>query len=262
MVLQQQPAKSCVYGTLGEGGTGASVKISGMSEAGNVVQYDVVAKVTDGGSWKACLQPEKAGGLHTITATCTGCINKTAAVIAGATFGDVWYCGGRSFYPTAPHIASSGSHCHVLAMFLAWHLIRASATTSLHGVRASASPVGLALFVDCRTLVDHSTPSLGLEYTCTGQSNMALPLVHSYTRNITRDAILAGKYANIRIHGMKGNMNPFQPVVTLKPFLQLLGEGHPFRTTFSQFWPHQLRLQMSKNPAELIERLDVLGKKP
>jgi hypothetical protein len=67
---------------------------------------------------------------------------------------------------------------------------------------------------------------------------MALPLVHSYTRNITRDAILAGKYANIRIHGMKGNMNPFQPVVTLEPCLQLPVEGCPFITMFSQFQPH------------------------
>jgi hypothetical protein len=123
MVLQQQPAKSCVYGTLGEGGTGASVKISGKSEAGNVVQYDVDATVTDGGSWKACLQPEKAGGLHTITATCTGCINKTAAIIVGATFGDVWYCGGRSFYPCIPPVVSSRSHYLVSSLFLAsWTL--------------------------------------------------------------------------------------------------------------------------------------------
>ena len=45
---------------------------------------------------------------------------------------------------------------------------------------------------------------------------MALPVMHSYSRNISRDAILAGKYANIRIHGLEGNMNPFQPWATLK----------------------------------------------
>ena len=45
---------------------------------------------------------------------------------------------------------------------------------------------------------------------------MALPVIHSYSRNISRDAILAGKYANIRIHGLEGNMNPFQPWATLR----------------------------------------------
>ena len=48
---------------------------------------------------------------------------------------------------------------------------------------------------------------------------MALPLLHSYTRNASRDAILAGNYSNIRIHGLEGNMNPFQPWATLKQAL-------------------------------------------
>ena len=48
---------------------------------------------------------------------------------------------------------------------------------------------------------------------------MALPLVHSYSRNESRDATLSGKYGNIRIHGLVGNMNPFQPWATLKQAL-------------------------------------------
>ena len=52
-----------------------------------------------------------------------------------------------------------------------------------------------------------------------GQSNMALPLMFTFSRNISRDAILAGKYSNIRIHGMAGNMNPEQPWSTLKDAL-------------------------------------------
>jgi sialate O-acetylesterase len=51
---------------------------------------------------------------------------------------------------------------------------------------------------------------------CGGQSNMALPLVHTLSRNISRDAIIAGKYSNIRIHGISGNMNPQQPWSTLQ----------------------------------------------
>lgn len=48
---------------------------------------------------------------------------------------------------------------------------------------------------------------------------MALPLLHTYSRNETRDAIKSGKYANIRIHGLAGNMNVDQPWATLKQAL-------------------------------------------
>ena len=48
---------------------------------------------------------------------------------------------------------------------------------------------------------------------------MALPLLHTYSRNETRDAIQNGKYANMRIHGLAGNMNVDQPWATLKQAL-------------------------------------------
>lgn len=142
MVLQQQPARACLYGVLGVGGHGATIQINGTGTPA----YTVEADVSDGGTqWKACLRPTVAGGDVMITAVCTGCTNSTPAKIVHVTFGDVWYCGG--------------------------------------------------------------------------QSNMALPLLHSFTRNASRDAILAGKYTNIRIHGMEGNMNPFQPWATLRQAL-------------------------------------------
>jgi sialate O-acetylesterase len=149
MVLQQAPAKACVYGMLGAGGTGATVKIS--SNISSTIAFAVDAEVRDGGlagggHWKACLAPQKSGGDFTITATCTGCPSTAIATIEHVTFGDVWYCAG--------------------------------------------------------------------------QSNMALPLLHTYSRNETRDAILAGKYANIRIHGLAGNMNAQQPWATLKQALR------------------------------------------
>ena len=142
MVLQQQPARPCVYGMLGVGGTAASVKISDSSNYNAPV---VITVMSEGSAWKACFPPINVGGDHTITATCMGCINTTDAVLRHVTFGDVYYCGG--------------------------------------------------------------------------QSNMALPLLHSYSRNISRDAISAGKYENIRIHGLEGNMNPYQPWATLKQAL-------------------------------------------
>jgi hypothetical protein len=67
MVLQQAPAKACVFGLLGPGGHGASVKLSSSSPA--VAELEVEAEVTAGNRWKACLAPQKVGGDYTITAT-------------------------------------------------------------------------------------------------------------------------------------------------------------------------------------------------
>ncbi len=52
---------------------------------------------------------------------------------------------------------------------------------------------------------------------CAGQSNMALPLLHTLSRNQTVSSILVSDaYSNIRIHGIAGNMNPDQPWITPK----------------------------------------------
>ena len=90
MVLQQAPAKACVYGMLGAGGTAATVKMSSMSDNFDASQ-EVRAEVLSGGHWKACLAPQKSGGDYTITASCTGCSDvKAAASLEHVTFGDVW----------------------------------------------------------------------------------------------------------------------------------------------------------------------------
>jgi hypothetical protein len=153
MVLQQSPAKACVFGVLPPGATKATITISSGSDGDGdaaFVPYNVAASVEDeSGAWKACLKPQAGGhSTFTVTATCTGCGSSNASAVAtlhGVVFGDVWYCGG--------------------------------------------------------------------------QSNMALPLTHTLSRNISRDAVLAGKYGNIRIHGIKGNMNPDQPWSSLKDAL-------------------------------------------
>ena len=96
MVLQQSPAKACLYGTIGAGGTGAKVTV----DAGGGSSYDVNATVTGGTggykNWKACLVPTKAGGDYTVSATCAGCVDTKAAVLEHVVFGEVWYCGGQS----------------------------------------------------------------------------------------------------------------------------------------------------------------------
>eukprot|EP00051_Salpingoeca_urceolata_P015084 m.193184 g.193184 ORF g.193184 m.193184 type:complete len:219 (+) comp18286_c0_seq1:167-823(+) len=69
-------------------------------------------------------------------------------------------------------------------------------------------------------------------YYCSGQSNMALPLVHTISRNKSMDAVLAGRYANMRFFDLSSNMNPTTPWTTPKsavnnsvflPFLPLAG---------------------------------------
>eukprot|EP00937_MAST-01D_sp_MAST-1D-sp2_P001167 g1167.t1 len=153
MVLQSADragAKACLSGTLGAGGTAATLSVS--SSAGRFDAYDVPATLRAGDDgftlWSACLPPTKSGGGEaTITALCTGCnAGNSSATLTRVVFGEVWYC--------------------------------------------------------------------------SGQSNMALPLMHTLTRNASRDAVLkAGKYGNIRIHGMSGNMNPTQPWATLEAAL-------------------------------------------
>ena len=93
-VLQRAPDAANVFGTLGDGGTAARVTVS--SETGTDSMYEVAA-VTDGHAWKATLKPTPSGGGDvTITVTCTGCTNQTAAVLRHVTFGDVYYCAGQS----------------------------------------------------------------------------------------------------------------------------------------------------------------------
>jgi hypothetical protein len=92
MVLQQSPAKACLYGMLGVGGTGATLKIENTGDDA-FEPYEVRAVITSHSSssamdgWQACLTPTAVGGDYTITASCTGCTNTTAATIERATFG-------------------------------------------------------------------------------------------------------------------------------------------------------------------------------
>jgi hypothetical protein len=96
MVLQQSPAKACLTGTIGAGGTGATVKVASSDGDSTATSYTVTATVKDALTpgfklWKACLEPQAAGkGDFTVTATCTGCTNATAATLSNVVFGDVW----------------------------------------------------------------------------------------------------------------------------------------------------------------------------
>jgi hypothetical protein len=103
MVLQMQPAKAAVYGTLGSGATsGAEVTVSVSASGGGggakavQQQYSVAAEVdAAAGTWKVFLKPHAAGGSYTVTARCTkGCTGSVQ--LEKVHFGDVWYCFGQS----------------------------------------------------------------------------------------------------------------------------------------------------------------------
>lgn len=72
---------------------------------------------------------------------------------------------------------------------------------------------------------------------------MALSLVHTYSRNESRAAILAGKYSNIRIQALAGNMNPEQRWTTLRQALAAapaeyepaMGIGNAGTNAFEQY---------------------------
>lgn len=47
-----------------------------------------------------------------------------------------------------------------------------------------------------------------LQWFCSGQSNMWLPMNMDTSRNVTYDAVLRGKYKNIRMFSMPHNNQP------------------------------------------------------
>ena len=84
-VLQRGPGRAAVYGSLGPGGTGATVQLSssgGAAEGSSEEPVLVEATATPDGRWKALLPAHPAGGDYTLTATCHGCTTepKTAAL--------------------------------------------------------------------------------------------------------------------------------------------------------------------------------------
>lgn len=57
--------------------------------------------------------------------------------------------------------------------------------------------------------------------------------MHTFSRNKSRDAILGGKYANVRIHGIAGNMNPDLAWTTLRDAIMTNNDSD--KSTFGSF---------------------------
>jgi len=82
------------------------------------------------------------------------------------------------------------------------------------------------------TIVD---TTFGDVWYCSGQSNMALPVHYTMSINKSTDAIIAGKYNNIRMHGISGNMNPFMNWTTAKDAATKFAPG-PHNTNSTNTW--------------------------
>jgi hypothetical protein len=78
--------------------------------------------------------------------------------------------------------------------------------------------------------------SMGMHVVVTGQSNMALPMAHTFTRNITAKAVLEGKYKNIRLKQIASNMNPAFKWMTVHDAvateMTMGGHGHESNSTY------------------------------
>jgi len=99
VVLQRAPQKSAVYGVVVGGSAATKVTVGGVGPSPVEALVDASTVALFGyARWKAFLPPMPAGSNFTIKASCTGCTGSTAATIADATFGDVWFCSGQSKY--------------------------------------------------------------------------------------------------------------------------------------------------------------------
>ena len=74
----------------------------------------------------------------------------------------------------------------------------------------------------CQTSMTLNSITFGNVWYCGGQSNMALPFQYTYARNTTISEIQNGKYgdSDIRITGLKGNMNADLPWTTINDAVQ------------------------------------------
>lgn len=182
MVLQQAPAKSAVYGTVAGPSTGkisVTVTPSSAEDAAYTIAATMEPAAGGNSTWKAFLKPTPAGGNYTILAKCmSGCTGD--AQIADVTFGEALQC-----------VVVSGT------------------TIDFYATCKPSRPFSVGVGLSCTHLVLRcgSISASGDVWYCSGQSNMALPVLHTFSRNKSRDLVQSGKGADIRIHGLKGNMN-------------------------------------------------------
>ena len=90
MVLQMQPQSAVLWGF---GDVGSDVTVTFDAE---IYTTTVVENEKNVGIWKLTLNPQPAGGPHTILASQDNMGTTTNLQLINVLFGDVWICSGQS----------------------------------------------------------------------------------------------------------------------------------------------------------------------
>ena len=159
--------------------------------------------------------PARNGSLRFSSACEDGMVLQRAPSVA-AVYGDVGT--GTSDDRAAPSISVRVAGRDALGAATAPYTVAAELVNGGAGWKALLRPtlaggdyeISVACDAGCNGSASIANATFGDVWYCGGQSNMALPVLHTFSRNETRSAILAGKYNNIRLSGLAGNMNPTQ----------------------------------------------------
>ena len=104
-----------VYGTVvgAQAGTAVSITVNEEGVGAYSLRAEIISRNGTELSWHALLKPHAAsGGNVTISASCASCANDTAATIRDLTYGDVWFCAGK----TSDSLHAVHRHAHLVAV--------------------------------------------------------------------------------------------------------------------------------------------------
>ena len=114
---------------------------------------------------------------------------------------------------TSVTVAVTGSGCPSLSGVKATIFNHTTWTAKVPGAKGGDCTIVATDDQGNTANISHAT--YGDVWYCGGQSNMALPMAHTFSRNITAEAVLSGKYSNIRLKQISTNMNPAFPWISL-----------------------------------------------
>eukprot|EP01060_Flectonema_neradi_P011037 TRINITY_DN180_c0_g1_i1.p1 TRINITY_DN180_c0_g1~~TRINITY_DN180_c0_g1_i1.p1 ORF type:complete len:608 (+),score=158.57 TRINITY_DN180_c0_g1_i1:43-1866(+) len=103
---------------------------------------------------------------------------------------------------------------------------------------------------DAPNTIEIEDVTFGDVWYCAGQSNMALPLLHTISRNDSVKALQQGQFNNIRLHQLSGNMNPTMLWTTALNTTKNVNKGVPELFGFSAtcyYFGQELSRQMGAN---------------
>jgi len=95
-ILQRQPQRAALYGTLKPAGSPVTLTLSGSAADGTSYNKTFVGLSMADGTWKVLLDPMPTGGNYSAFLVCPSCTGDPVNPLVNLTFGDVYYCSGQS----------------------------------------------------------------------------------------------------------------------------------------------------------------------